>query len=405
MKATPRKSERIYSLDSLRAILMLLGLVFHTTLTYQVKFPEGWDLQDPMGGHIINDFLTSFVHSFRMQHFFLVAGFFGAMLFYERGPMLIIKNRFSRLILPFAVFIMFLYPMVNFGFNYTQLTFSGSGSVLESTLSMFSFPDSFIPKTTKHLWFLYYLILFTGSTVLLGLLFKKLPYLSNRISKIFSWVMQQTKFRILILSGITFLIFSLLEYEQIDGAFWYFTPDVNVFLFYLFFYLIGWILFKSKHLLNTMMKSDLLCVVLGLIVFSIHFFMGETINEITPLKLLIKSITIWLFIFGITGLFIRYSSNYSARMRYISDSSYWVYLLHLPLTMIIPAFIADWTLHPILKVLIVVTSTTAICFLSYHYLVRWTFIGKFLNGKKYSIKSTEIKKDKGPFPLKPAFNK
>jgi hypothetical protein len=334
-----------------------------------------------------------------------VAGFFGAMLFYERGPMLIIKNRFSRLILPFAVFIMFLYPMVNFGFNYTQLTFSGSGSVLESTLSMFSFPDSFIPKTTKHLWFLYYLILFTGSTVLLGLLFKKLPYLSNRISKIFSWVMQQTKFRILILSGITFLIFSLLEYEQIDGAFWYFTPDVNVFLFYLFFYLIGWILFKSKHLLNTMMKSDLLCVVLGLIVFSIHFFMGETINEITPLKLLIKSITIWLFIFGITGLFIRYSSNYSARMRYISDSSYWVYLLHLPLTMIIPAFIADWTLHPILKVLIVVTSTTAICFLSYHYLVRWTFIGKFLNGKKYSIKSTEIKKDKGPFPLKPAFNK
>ena len=162
----------------------------------------------------------------------------------------------------------------------------------------------------------------------------------------------------------------------------------NVFLFYLFFYLIGWILFKSKHLLNTMMKSDLLCVVLGLIVFSIHFFMGETINEITPLKLLIKSITIWLFIFGITGLFIRYSSNYSARMRYISDSSYWVYLLHLPLTMIIPAFIADWTLHPILKVLIVVTSTTAICFLSYHYLVRWTFIGKFLYGKKYSIKCT-----------------
>ena len=56
--------------------------------------------------------------------------------------------------------------------------------------------------------------------------------------------------------------------------------------------------------------------------------------------MLAKGINVWLFIFGFTGLFIRYASQHSAIMRYVSDSSYWVYLLHLPLTAFIPGLIA-----------------------------------------------------------------
>jgi glucan biosynthesis protein C len=404
MQSTVQKNERIYSLDSLRAILMLMGIIFHTTLTYQVEFPEGWGLQDPMGGHIFNDFVTDLVHAFRMQHFFLIAGFFGAMLFYDRGPISIIKNRFSRLVLPFAVFILLLYPTVNFARYYTELAFSTSDNPLRSALSKFSFPDSFIPITTKHLWFLYYLILFTTVSIFLGLIFKKLRFLSSNISKAFGWLMHQTIYRLLILSGTTFIIYSLINPETIDNSFFYFTPNVSVFIFYFFFYLVGWILFKSKHLLNTMMRFDWLFTILGLILFSVHFFMKESINEEIPLKLLIKSLTTWLFIFGITGLFIRYGSNFSARMRYISDASYWVYLLHLPLTLLIPGLIADWPLHAIVKFLIVVLVTSVICFVSYHYLVRDTFIGQFLNGKKYSRKQPVLRKEEELSNLKPILN-
>jgi peptidoglycan/LPS O-acetylase OafA/YrhL len=200
--------------------------------------------------------------------------------------------------------------------------------------------------------------------------------------------MQQTKFRVLILSGITFLIYSLIKPEAIDEDVFAFIPSISGFIFYLFFYLVGWVLFKSKHLLNSMIRLDWLCFVLGLVVYSVHFFMKDSINDTLPLKLIIKSLTTWLFIFGITGLFLRYGSNYSKRMRYISDSSYWVYLLHLPLTLLIPGLIADWPLNAILKLLIVVTSTTIICFITYHYLVRGTFVGQFLNGRKYSIKKS-----------------
>jgi glucan biosynthesis protein C len=387
MKSTPQKTERIYSLDSLRATLMLLGILFHSVLTYRVSLSSG--LRDPMGGHIFNDYMKDFIHAFRMQHFYLIAGFFGAMLFYDRGTLQVIKNRFSRIVLPFALFLLLLYPFIRLAKSYTTLIFIGSDTAFASALDYFSSPSSLLPTITWHLWFLYYLILFTAFSIFLGVVLKKIPSFSNRISNAFSWIMQQTKFRVLILSGITFLIYSSIEPKAIDEDVFAFIPSISGFIFYLFFYLAGWLLFKSKHLLNTMMHLDWLCFILGLVVFSVHFFMKESINELLHLKLIIESITTWLLIFGITGLFLSYGSNYSKRMRYMSDSSYCVYLLHLPLTFLIPGLIADWPLHANLKLLIVVTSTTIICFVTYHYLVRDTFIGQFLNGRKYSIKKSD----------------
>ena len=78
-----KTSKRIYSLDSLRAIMMLLGLVLHSAVTYGVYENSAWSLKDSIT-HVSNDYIVNFIHTFRMQIFFLVAGFFGSMLFYER---------------------------------------------------------------------------------------------------------------------------------------------------------------------------------------------------------------------------------------------------------------------------------------------------------------------------------
>ena len=90
-----------------------------------------------------------------------------------------------------------------------------------------------------------------------------------------------------------------------------------------------------------------------------------------------------LLIFGITGVFIKYFSQKSKRLRYISDGSYWVYLIHLPFTILIPGFLGGLLFPALIKFLITLVLTSAICFGTYHLLVRKTFIGKFLNGKKY----------------------
>ena len=59
------KTERLHSLDSLRAIMMLLGMVLHSAITYG-EVDYGWILKDPNTTHVSNDFIVSFIHSFRM---------------------------------------------------------------------------------------------------------------------------------------------------------------------------------------------------------------------------------------------------------------------------------------------------------------------------------------------------
>ena len=161
-----------------------------------------------------------------------------------------------------------------------------------------------------------------------------------------------------------------------------FRPYFSTFVFHFFFYIIGWILFKSKHLLDSMMRLNWACTISGFILTIIYFVNLKTLSH--EYIIILSSLIVWLFIFGVTGLFIRYGSQHSPRIRYISDASYWVYLIHLPLTAFIPSLLFNWDVPSTIKFLTVVIITTIICFSSYHYFVRTSFIGKFLNGKKYS---------------------
>ena len=390
MKTQQSKTERIHSLDSLRAIMMLLGLVLHSAITYGViDYGAGWSLKDSGATHLSNDFIFGFIHAFRMQIFFIVAGFFGAMLFYERKPLKMVKNRISRIVFPFIVFVLLLWPTIVFTFVYTSLIFSGSNNAFSETIANFSNPLIFIPKSTFHLWFLYYLALITFVSVGLGLVFKKLPTFSNRISLTFNWIIQKTVLRIVIFAGITATVYFIMGTWTVSTSN-SFVPDLNTFIYYFVFYIIGWVLFKSKHLLETFMKYDWFCTILGITLFSIHFFMYASFSY--EAHIIIKSIMVWFFIFGITGLFIRYGSKHSSIMRYISDACYWVYLVHLSFTAIIPSLLYNWDVLATIKFLTVLISTTIICFVTYHYFVRTSFIGKFLNGRKYTRKLSDIKK-------------
>lgn len=392
LKQKPNKTERIHSLDSLRAIMMLLGLVLHSALTYNVtNHGDSWSLKDPYSTYIFTDSIVFLIHLFRMPIFFLVAGFFGSMLFYERQPIKMIKNRISRIVYPFIIFLFILWPIIIFTFGYTESVFSGNKNSLTIALTPFSDLVSFLPKTTFHLWFLYYLIYITIATVLLGLSLKKAKKITNKITKYFNWLIQRPLMRVLFFSSITYIIFTFLGTFMIEASV-SLIPDLNTFVFYFFFYLVGWTLFKSKQLLGTIMRYDWICTILAVILATFLGLMIKNLNfdiihnSNSEILMILSSVIIWLFTFGITGLFIRYSSKHSTRMRYISDSSYWVYLIHLPLTAIIPTFIYKLELPAIFKFLTVLVLTTFICFVTYHYFVRNTFIGKFLNGRKYPQK-------------------
>ena len=69
-------------------------------------------------------------------------------------------------------------------------------------------------------------------------------------------------------------------------------------------------------------------------------------------------------------------------MRYISDSSYWLYVAHLPLIIVIQAVMRTCPIPAFVKFTIVCTLTGALLLASYQYCVRYTRIGAMLNGPR-----------------------
>ncbi|MEM6473925.1 MAG: acyltransferase, partial [Planctomycetota bacterium] len=93
----------------------------------------------------------------------------------------------------------------------------------------------------------------------------------------------------------------------------------------------------------------------------------------------------WLMSFGMIGLFHRCLSRNRPWVRYISDSSYWLYLAHLPLVMLLQYAVESVAAPAAIKFVGVCTVTTVLLLLSYQLMVRKTWIGVLLNGRRYGV--------------------
>ena len=101
---------------------------------------------------------------------------------------------------------------------------------------------------------------------------------------------------------------------------------------------------------------------------------------------LVFGVAVWGWVLGLTGAALRFLSNYSATRRYIADASYWIYLAHLPVVAALQIWVSHWPLHWGVKFPFILVVSFTVLFLSYHFLVRPTFIGQLLNGRKYPRK-------------------
>lgn len=93
----------------------------------------------------------------------------------------------------------------------------------------------------------------------------------------------------------------------------------------------------------------------------------------------------WLMTFGCMGLFRKLLSKENKTMRYVSDSSYWLYLAHLPLIIGAQLLVRDWAIPSFVKFVLICVVVSGILIWSYEYLVRYRWLGAFLNGRKIRV--------------------
>lgn len=134
---------RMDYLDATRAFALLLGVVFHASLSFLPVF-IGWAVQDVSTGPVVGWFITV-SHCFRLATFFLLAGFFGRMTCQRRGVTDFVRTRLVRIGVPFVVGWFLLKPLLISGWIMGFASLRGDydfwGAVSEGVASLRTLPS------------------------------------------------------------------------------------------------------------------------------------------------------------------------------------------------------------------------------------------------------------------------
>ena len=381
---------RHHALDGLRAVMMLLGLVLHAAASYgTIPLGEAWPFKD-ISTAAAFDFVLFYIHVFRMPIFYVIAGFFAALLYLRRGPRGLANNRIIRILIPFVLGWIVLAPLTNAGFTFAmaaQATSIAAGwqAAVASVAGL-----AFLRDTTLHLWFLYYLLMFYGIALLGGPVLLRLPPgARERTTRAFGRALS-SRWRPLFFAVPTTL--SLLGMPggalQTSASF---IPDAKTFVVYLVFFAFGWLLYERRNQLASFQDHAWLQVGLATLLVPVNTTAFARAAQAGPGGNVAAHVTaaatgglmVWLLVFGITGLFLRYMDRPSPRVRYLVDASYWLYLCHLPFTIWLPGAMTHLTWPAPVKFSIVILVMTPVLLISYDLLVRPTAIGALLNGRRY----------------------
>ena len=90
----------------------------------------------------------------------------------------------------------------------------------------------------------------------------------------------------------------------------------------------------------------------------------------------------WTMSLGLIGVFHRFFRNPSPTVSWLADASYWMYLIHVPLIIVAQLLVREWPLPANVKFLLILAMVTPILLATYRRCVRFTPIGRLLNGPR-----------------------
>jgi glucan biosynthesis protein C len=376
------RPERYHPLDALRAAMMLLGLVLHSAASYtRTPLGDAWPYHDPQT-NVAFDLIVFFIHLFRMPLFFVVAGFFAALLYYRDGPARFVRNRARRVLLPLAIFWPTIVPLGGLGFVFAVRRLGGD-------LPLMPLPNEPLIRQPLlgHLWFLYYLLLFYASALVIVPLAARVPAgVWHRVHLVFRGIAARTWGAIL-LGGVTMVMLLPMEAAGLDTSAAVFPP-LRILAAYGVFFAFGWMLYRSLELLQSI-GAGWRSAMFGGIAASVAYLHVAVAQPFTDARtfhvtaIAFAGLSIWLLIFGITGLFVRFLDKPRPLVRYVSDASYWMYLVHVAPVIWLNGLLASSSAPTVVKFAMVLGGTTLLTIVTYDRFVRSTALGALLNGRRY----------------------
>jgi len=362
------QNERLHGLDAARSTMVLLGIIVHAAIVLPAFAVVSASDQVVLNG------VYAVIHLFRMPVFFVISGLFSARILKSEGVRAFLISRFKRIVSVMltaaAIIAPVLYQTGCFWCSPTQ-------------------PTDYWHTGWIYLWFLYYLAIISHLALVASMVAAKLP---KSFTGAVGRLVDSASFRPHVLLLIGLLLASIPGVVDDSGQTrvdmgW--MPNLSLVVYFSVWFSVGWLMYRNlARLLADLTRWAWfnLLVCLGLSALSFLAFNVWHSNWQAGVQVLAVNFAA----FAVIGLFMRYFHFENAAVRYLSNSSYWVYLFHAPVLFAMIGWLGRSGLNIYLVALVSILVTVAVTLASYHWLVRSTIIGRYLSGRRRPRKQAAL---------------
>ena len=392
-------NRRYFGLDALRGGMMMLGIVLHAAMYYQASPPPTMPIPTDSNNSLVFDYVFHFIHSFRMPTFFVLSGFFTALLVEKRGVWGTYKNRAARILAPLVAGIFTILPLtILFVLDFMIAARYGTFDLIPSKGDVYALGNAMAARSMEgtlregepalaHLWFLYYLCYFyLLIPVCRWLVARSLPF-EDRLGRLLvsPW---------LVAAFALYTSATLWPFHgaQVEEGFMYITPHGPSLVYYGSFFVLGYVFHHYRDFLQGLVPNFWRWAALSAVMFPIAVHLSELDNAVrgrdTVLHVwavLANGLCTWALIYAFIGGALRFFDRDSPWIQYVSQSSYWVFLVHMPLVSLAAFWLVQFDLPAMLKFLLACGFTALVAFTTFHYWVQRTWLSVFLHGRRFSL--------------------
>ncbi len=366
-------AERVYYIDWLRVIAVLLLILFHTARIFDI-----WDpfyTKNAETSSFLSYAVILFLNQWQIPLLFLLAGASTWFALRFRSGRQYAAERLKRLLLPFLIGILVIVPpqayLARFQKpGYSQRYFQFLPDYFHIRGDLTGYSGLFTPA---HLWFILFLFVFA---------LVALPFflsLKHEVGK--QWIS-----RVAALTGkpggwLWFLLPLL-----VTGA----LPDIggkNPFV-YITLFIYGYILMADDRFRVILERSRWPALILSLITLAALIVLGM-VNLPAPkyswgdiLSFLLRTCNTWFWMIALLGFGQRYLNRTNPFLKYASEGSYPFYILHQTVIVMIGYFVVQMTAGITVKYVLIAVASLAVTTLLYDLLVRRTNLTRILFGMK-----------------------
>lgn len=365
--------QRLHYLDTMRGMLMLLGVVLHSSNPYS---SGAWRVNDPQRIPLL-DAVDAGVSLFRMPAFFVIAGFFAIYLLGRRPTATFVRERMRRVLVPLVVMLLTV--------NLVQLWFLSGYPVADPAgfIDAVLLPAMQDGDLASHLWFLAALAIYFLLVALFAPQLRALAVRAPGTSLRVAGAVYLAVLAAAVLAPLAVTVAAQLSGAWIERA-WlneYVLGVVRVstVLKYLPFFAVGVLLGADPRLLDRFARISRWVPGLGLLAgFGLFVAVGRDETAWKAVALVSESLLAWMAVRVIFALFRRLADRPTRTFRYLSDASYSVYLFHHLVVIVVATWLLALDVDAWLKFTIVLVTASVVSLLAYHFLIRRSRVLRYL---------------------------